>query len=701
MKTKLWLFLLCLALTYVACRKENNFSISETETSQQQDWSSSSRNAAYGHPFLDYRWPADWTDVGYDWLGQKPQTLDVVKQSMQAFEQDHPGVLNLIDEGIGRPVWEALTEVVFDESDGIELDVTALPLIDPDKPLLTGLIFSVQSPGQDMRFLIAKTDDIDAFQDTTQLEEDLRGLLPAMGLFAQSYREWFFPEQRRAQSRGDCLWPWDGVKCPSAAGGKSRFKKWFAGLVGSGGNGPSGGKSQTTVITSSSSWVFLLAGGNSNIPDGERNTGGGSKYDEFCHKPKEELNFEDITRLMETMTEMITRGELSEMPQNVFHVARADCFEEGVDFGACLRASYVCEIREEIQIKDEALECIENNTSELIDLYEKMDVVGKLISKLQLSDCSQVKALMYNQELLEAVSEMVGSEPLNQEGKAALRFAIQTIVDGQWTSTSAEGTEQAIAENWPITPVNTAATYGQLLGEVAYLKLKYADEIASGDKTMAAIWMEASWRVWKGTIHTVLDICGFAFFGCDGANAVFYLLEGDNMNAAISTAALVPIVGWTATGGRLVKAITGAAGRAVHLRFATDAAGRIFFGDRGQLARVIGKLSGHQVHHIIPWGLGSHDAIQMAASKGWHMNDALNGMNLPLARHSGSHPNFNNAVQEKLDELKTLVNQGNSSLVFQKVSQFTANLRRVIDNNPQLHINDPTLADLIGGISIL
>ncbi|MEO1628553.1 MAG: hypothetical protein AAFV25_25625, partial [Bacteroidota bacterium] len=394
MKTKLWLFLLCLALTYVACRKENNFSISETETSQQQDWSSSSRNAAYGHPFLDYRWPADWTDVGYDWLGQKPQTLDVVKQSMQAFEQDHPGVLNLIDEGIGRPVWEALTEVVFDESDGIELDVTSLPLIDPDEPLLTGLIFSIQSPGQDMRFLIAKTDDIDAFQDTTQLEEDLRGLLPAMGLFAQSYREWFFPEQRRAQSRGDCLWPWDGVKCPSAAGGKSRFKKWFAGLVGSGGNGPSGGKSQTTVITSSSSWVFLLAGGNSNIPDGERNTGGGSKYDEFCHKPKEELNFEDITRLMETMTEMITRGELSEMPQNVFHVARADCFEEGVDFGACLRASYVCEIRDKIELGDELLDCLEDDLDLLTIVSRAPKAFEELLDILGIEECEDVRELL-------------------------------------------------------------------------------------------------------------------------------------------------------------------------------------------------------------------------------------------------------------------------------------------------------------------
>jgi hypothetical protein len=41
----------------------------------------------------------------------------------------------------------------------------------------------------------------------------------------------------------------------------------------------------------------------------------------------------------------------------------------------------------------------------------------------------------------------------------------------------------------------------------------------------------------------------------DGANAAWYAAEGDYLNAGLSAAAMVPFVGWAATGGKLgVKA---------------------------------------------------------------------------------------------------------------------------------------------------
>jgi hypothetical protein len=39
----------------------------------------------------------------------------------------------------------------------------------------------------------------------------------------------------------------------------------------------------------------------------------------------------------------------------------------------------------------------------------------------------------------------------------------------------------------------------------------------------------------------------------DGVNALIYLGRGDNVNAALSVAAMVPVAGWVATGGKLAK----------------------------------------------------------------------------------------------------------------------------------------------------
>lgn len=54
--------------------------------------------------------------------------------------------------------------------------------------------------------------------------------------------------------------------------------------------------------------------------------------------------------------------------------------------------------------------------------------------------------------------------------------------------------------------------------------------------------------------HTALDLAGLVpGLGevADGANALWYLSEGDKKNAALSAAAMVPFVGWGATGAKL------------------------------------------------------------------------------------------------------------------------------------------------------
>lgn len=73
---------------------------------------------------------------------------------------------------------------------------------------------------------------------------------------------------------------------------------------------------------------------------------------------------------------------------------------------------------------------------------------------------------------------------------------------------------------------------------------------------------------WFSTIgHGVLDVAGLVpVIGepADAANAAWYTAEGDYTNAALSAAAMVPIAGWAATGGKLgikgVKAVRSADG---------------------------------------------------------------------------------------------------------------------------------------------
>lgn len=68
--------------------------------------------------------------------------------------------------------------------------------------------------------------------------------------------------------------------------------------------------------------------------------------------------------------------------------------------------------------------------------------------------------------------------------------------------------------------------------------------------------------LFSGIGHSVLDVVGLVpVIGepADAANAAWYTAEGDYTNAALSAAAMVPIAGWVATGGKLgirgVKAV--------------------------------------------------------------------------------------------------------------------------------------------------
>lgn len=62
--------------------------------------------------------------------------------------------------------------------------------------------------------------------------------------------------------------------------------------------------------------------------------------------------------------------------------------------------------------------------------------------------------------------------------------------------------------------------------------------------------------LWKRIGHAILDVLGFIpVIGepADFVNAVWYAAEGDYVNAGLSAAGMIPLVGWAAVGGRWVR----------------------------------------------------------------------------------------------------------------------------------------------------
>lgn len=214
------------------------------------------------------------------------------------------------------------------------------------------------------------------------------------------------------------------------------------------------------------------------------------------------------------------------------------------------------------------------------------------------------------------------------------------------------------------------------------------------------LYAQAVWSTLSSDIHTAMDIAGMvpgAGEVFDLANGTLYAIEGDYVNSATSYAASLPFVGWVSTGAKYARKIVNAGGNTMSLRYIVDASGKISFGSRSQLRTVMKTPSGHQAHHVIPWEHRDHPVIQMAAnnasSNAFHLNDALNGLNVSLTRHNGSHPAYNQLLESKLDDiLNDLQSQGkfNPTDALSKVQQLANNAKNAINASPNLPINSIT-----------
>jgi hypothetical protein len=208
-------------------------------------------------------------------------------------------------------------------------------------------------------------------------------------------------------------------------------------------------------------------------------------------------------------------------------------------------------------------------------------------------------------------------------------------------------------------------------------------------KTLNPTWSEEKLylETLREAIHLGLDILGLVpFFGepADLVNGVLYSLNGDTLNASLSFASALPIVGYGSTATKFglkarnyYNAATNIASNEVLVWKITS--NIISFGDRAQLRKVLGLGSfasnGQHAHHLIPWEFRNWSIIQKAAKSGdaWHMNDFINGIPLNSTNHLTGHDIYNNKIGQILTTLS--VGNPNPQLSYQKLTDFSSYLR--------------------------
>ena len=135
--------------------------------------------------------------------------------------------------------------------------------------------------------------------------------------------------------------------------------------------------------------------------------------------------------------------------------------------------------------------------------------------------------------------------------------------------------------------------------------------------------------------------------------------DGKEVSTTMKTVAGIFLIIDFVPGSKLLKTATKsvkmAAGGKTALKWIRIGS-KIDFGDRAQLAKVIGTLAGEEAHHIIPWALRNDDFIQSAAEVGFHLNDKVNGKSLKKYVKAlqegdhGNHPAYNKLVRDKIDD---------------------------------------------------
>lgn len=168
-----------------------------------------------------------------------------------------------------------------------------------------------------------------------------------------------------------------------------------------------------------------------------------------------------------------------------------------------------------------------------------------------------------------------------------------------------------------------------------------------------------------------------------------YVIEGDGLNATISVASAIPIAGWAAVSTKYAIKINEVYSIGTKVKLVWKVSGDLItFGSRSQLRKVLGLAVGdlRQAHHIIPWNKQSKLAIQKASKSqhAFHMNEALNGIPLDNVIHSGSHPHYDNLIEQYLNNIPA---NATPDQAYEKVMEIISKVRTAIQNNPNVPLN--------------
>lgn len=235
----------------------------------------------------------------------------------------------------------------------------------------------------------------------------------------------------------------------------------------------------------------------------------------------------------------------------------------------------------------------------------------------------------------------------------------------------------------------------------AVLRDRFSQEPGWNDLSPLQQDIKIYWEASKDLVHLSLDIFGMIpVVGevADLTNGVLYLIEGDGVNATLSFAATLPVVGWGATTGKYVFKLTATSlGTKVRLTWKVLENGKVYFGSSGsKLRKVLGLTNpDYQAHHIMPWleRIWNHNVIQKASKSGntFHMNEALNGIAVQSWRNQPNHPTYTNLVKAKLDEFNNLNPNASVDEAYDFVSGLISDIRDWVINNPNSHLNELVL----------
>ncbi len=244
--------------------------------------------------------------------------------------------------------------------------------------------------------------------------------------------------------------------------------------------------------------------------------------------------------------------------------------------------------------------------------------------------------------------------------------------------------------------------------EVEKAKLKFHNPSKyTGSLGNFKLCKDAAWNVSIEAVHIALDGIGLVpVVGevADLFNATLYVMEGDWANGTLAVASAVPFVGWYSTGAKYASKVINTAGNYCKLNW-IDNVGTILFGSRDQLARVIKPPSGYHAHHLIPWEISNNPVVQQAAKaegkSPWHMNDVPNGAVLSTTQHLGSHPEYTNAIRNRLQEIEAHYGANLTPELAKDKCIYLANQAKlIISQNPTLKVNDPIIVNQILQIQV-